>query len=182
LRRLQAERAVGRGPVSDPDSAVSGAASRTESVSDNGGMAADDPFDLSRFVAAQNSGGSYEQAVTELRRGAKTSHWMWFVFPQIAGLGRSATARRYAISSVAEARAYLAHPVLGPRLAECAQIVAGLAGRTADQIFGGIDALKLRSSMTLFLLADPDQPAFGQVLDQYFGGVRDAATEQLARA
>ena len=95
-------------------------------------MAADDPFDLSRFVAAQNSGSSYEQAVTELRRGVKTSHWMWFVFPQIAGLGRSATARRYAISSVAEARAYLAHPLLGPRLAECSQIVAGLTGRTAD--------------------------------------------------
>jgi uncharacterized protein (DUF1810 family) len=144
-------------------------------------MAADDPFDLSRFVAAQNSGSSYEQAVTELRRGVKTSHWMWFVFPQIAGLGRSATARRYAISSVAEARAYLAHPLLGPRLAECAQIVAALTGRTADQIFGGIDALKLRSSMTLFLLADPDQPAFRQVLDQYYGGVGDAATEQLAR-
>ena len=144
-------------------------------------MAADDLFDLIRFVAAQNSGSSYEQAVTELRRGVKTSHWMWFVFPQIAGLGRSATARRYAISSVAEARAYLAHPLLGPRLAECAQIVAGLTGRTADQIFGGIDALKLRSSMTLFRLADPEQEVFGQVLDRYYEGSPDAATEQLAR-
>jgi uncharacterized protein (DUF1810 family) len=144
-------------------------------------MAPGDPYDLSRFVAAQNSGGSYEQAVAELRRGAKTSHWMWFVFPQITGLGHSAIARRYAISSVAEARAYLAHPVLGPRLTECAQIVAGLTGRTADQILGGVDAMKLRSSMTLFLLADPDQPAFRQVLDRYYGGARDAATEQLAR-
>ncbi len=149
-------------------------------------MAADDPFDLSRFVAAQDSGGSYEQAVAQLRRGAKTSHWMWFVFPQIAGLGHSATARRYAISSVAEARAYLAHPVLGARMAECAGIVAGLTGRTAEQVFGGIDAMKLRSSMTLFLLADPDQPAFRQVLDQFYGGVRRrrdrAARARLSRS
>lgn len=144
-------------------------------------MPAHDAFDLNRFVAAQDDGGAYARIVTELRQGAKTSHWMWFVFPQIAGLGQSATARRYAISSVAEARAYLAHPVLGPRLTECAGIVAGLTGRTAEQIFGGIDALKLRSSMTLFRLADPQQPVFGQVLDQYYGGLPDASTEQLAR-
>lgn len=143
-------------------------------------MAAGQAFDLERFVAAQDAGGTYQQAVAELGRGAKTSHWMWFVFPQIAGLGRSPAAQHYAISSVAEARAYLAHPVLGPRLAECAEIVAGLTGRTAEQIFGGIDAVKLRSSMTLFLLADPDQPAFRQVLDQFYGGAMDEATERLA--
>ncbi len=118
-------------------------------------MAAGDPYDLGRFVTAQDSGGAYARAVAELRRGAKVSHWMWFVFPQIAGLGHSPTARHFAISSVAEARAYLAHPLLGPRLTECAGIVAGRTGRTAEQIFGGIDALKLRSSMTLFRLADP---------------------------
>lgn len=143
-------------------------------------MAAGQAFDLERFAAAQDAGGTYQQAVAELGRGAKTSHWMWFVFPQIAGLGRSPAAQHYAISSVAEARAYLAHPVLGPRLAECAEIVAGLTGRTAEQIFGGIDAVKLRSSMTLFLLADPDQPAFRQVLDQFYGGAMDEATERLA--
>ena len=144
-------------------------------------MPAGDAFDLDRFAAAQDSGGAYARAVAELRQGAKTSHWMWFVFPQVAGLGHSATARRYAISSIAEARAYLAHPVLGPRLSECAGIVAGLTGRSAEQIFGAIDALKLRSSMTLFWLADPQQPVFGQVLDQYYGGRPDPATERLAR-
>jgi uncharacterized protein (DUF1810 family) len=136
----------------------------------------DDPYDLQRFVAAQDAGGSYDQATAELRRGRKTSHWMWFVFPQIAGLGHSPVARMYAISGLAEA--YLAHPVLGPRLAECAAIVGGLSGRTAEQIFGGIDALKLRSSMTLFLRAAPGQPVFRQVLDQYFGGRPDPATDQ----
>ena len=138
----------------------------------------DDPYDLQRFVTAQDAGGSYDQAIAELRRGRKTSHWMWFVFPQIAGLGHSPLARMYAISGLAEAQAYLAHPVLGPRLAECAAIVGGLSGRTAEQIFGGIDALKLRSSVTLFLRAAPDQPVFRQVLDQYFGGKPDPATEQ----
>ena len=138
----------------------------------------DDPYELQRFVAAQDAGASYEQAAAELRRGHKTSHWMWFVFPQIAGLGHSPVARMYAISGLAEAQAYLAHPVLGPRLAECAAIVGGLSGRTAEQIFGGIDALKLRSSMTLFLRAAPDQPVFRQVLDQYFGGKPDPATDQ----
>jgi len=103
---------------------------------------------------------------------------MWFVFPQIAGLGLSATSRRYAITSLAEATAYLEHPVLGPRLVECASILAGLSVLTAEQIFGGIDAQKLRSSMTLFLRAQPDQQAFRQVLDKYFGGAADPATEQ----
>jgi uncharacterized protein (DUF1810 family) len=140
----------------------------------------DDPYDLGRFQAAQDAGGTYQRAAEELRRGLKTSHWMWFVFPQIAGLGRSSTSRRYAISSLDEARAYLAHPLLGPRLAECAAILTALPGRTAEQIFGGIDAQKLRSSMTLFFRADPDQQVFRQVLDQYFGGVPDPATDQLS--
>ena len=134
-----------------------------------------DPYDLHRFVAAQCR--SYDDAVAELRSGRKTSHWMWFVFPQIAGLGHSPTARTYAITSLAEARAYLAHPVLGDRLRECASILAGLPGLTAEQIFGGIDAMKLRSSMTLFLHAEPGDEAFRQVLDKYFGGAADPATE-----
>lgn len=138
----------------------------------------DDPYDLSRFTAAQDAGQTYQQATAELRRGRKTGHWMWFVFPQIAGLGYSPTARAYAITSLAEARAYLAHPVLGPRLAECAATLAGVSGRTAEQIFGEVDALKLRSSMTLFMHADPGQPVFGQVLEQYFDGIPDSATEQ----
>ncbi len=137
-----------------------------------------DPYDLERFVAAQDDAGTYGHAVAELRRGSKTSHWMWFVFPQIRGLGYSHISRMYAISGLDEARAYLAHPVLGPRLAECAAIVAGLSGRSAEQIFGGIDAIKLRSSMTLFSRAGPDQPVFGQVLEKYFGGELDPATEQ----
>jgi len=137
----------------------------------------DDPYDLKRFVTAQDAGGTYQQAVAELRRGRKASHWMWFVFPQIAGLGYSATSRMFAISSLDEARAYLAHPVLGPRLVECATIVAQTQDRTAEQIFGGIDAQKLRSCVTLFLRADPGQPVFGQVLARYFDGRPDPATD-----
>jgi uncharacterized protein (DUF1810 family) len=133
---------------------------------------------LERFVLAQDAAGTYDQAVAELRRGQKTGHWMWFVFPQIAGLGQSATSRTFAISSLAEAKDYLAHPVLGRRLIECASIVAASRGRTAEQIFGGIDARKLHSSMTLFSRAEPAEPVFGQVLDQYFGGRPDPATEQ----
>ena len=135
-----------------------------------------DPYDLERFVAAQDEAGTYGRAVAELRRGSKTSHWMWFVFPQIRGLGYSPAARLYGISGLDEARAYLAHPVLGPRLAECATIVAGLSGLTAEQIFGGIDAVKLRSSMTLFSRAGPDQPVFARVLQMYFGDEPDPAT------
>lgn len=127
-------------------------------------------MDLERFVTAQDSGGIYQRAVTELRNGRKTSHWMWFIFPQIAGLGRSAMAQEYAISDLAEARAYLAHPVLGPRLVKCAEIVAAHRGLSAEHIFGGIDAIKLRSSMTLFARADPDEAIFSQVIDQYFDG------------
>ena len=127
-------------------------------------------MDLDRFVLAQDAHQTYRQAVSELRQGRKTSHWMWFVFPQIAGLGRSGMALAYAIDGLAEARAYLRHPVLGPRLIECAQVVAGHADRTAEQIFGGIDAMKLRSSMTLFAEADPDQPVFAQVIETFFAG------------
>lgn len=141
-----------------------------------------DPFGLERFIAAQDRGRTYEAAVGELRAGRKRSHWMWFVFPQIAGLGQSPTSRRYAISSLAEARAYLAHPILGPRLIESARIVHKLEGRSASDIFGGIDAVKLRSSMTLFARADPENPAFGEVLEKYFGGVPDEATDRLLDA
>ena len=134
-------------------------------------------MDLERFVKAQNSGGTYQRAVAELRNGRKTSHWMWFIFPQIAGLGRSAMAQAFAISDLAEAQAYLRHPMLGPRLVECAGIVASHRGLTAEQIFGGIDSIKLRSSMTLFAHADPEQPVFGQVIDQYYDGP-DPETER----
>ncbi|MFZ2056333.1 MAG: DUF1810 domain-containing protein [Acidimicrobiales bacterium] len=138
----------------------------------------DDPYDLERFVAAQNEGGTYDRAVESLRRGHKTGHWMWFVFPQIAGLGQSPTSRKFAISSLEEAKAYLRHPVLGARLIECAGIVLETQGGTAEQIFGGVDAQKLRSSMTLFLRAEPGEPAFGQVLDRYFDGLADSATDK----
>ena len=161
----------------------------------------DDAWRLERFVAAQDQGGTYQRAVAELRAGAKASHWMWFVFPQIAGLGMSAMSRQYAISSVAEARAYLAHPVLGPRLRECARVVADLENRSAEQVFGYIDAVKLRSSMTLFAAAAQDgataeaatedvatgaaapgesgAAVFREVLGKYFGGAPDEET--LAR-
>jgi uncharacterized protein (DUF1810 family) len=139
----------------------------------------DDPYDLGRFVAAQDAGGTYGHATAELRRGRKTSHWIWFVFPQIAGLGWSPTSQRYAISSLDEARGYLAHPVLGSRLIECAGIVAATQGRTAEQIFGETDAMKLRSSVTLFLRAAPGEPVFAQVLSQYFDGAPDPATDRL---
>ena len=138
----------------------------------------DDAYNLERFVAAQNAGGTYDRAVEELRRGRKTSHWMWFVFPQITGLGQSAMSREFAISSLEEARAYLRHAVLGPRLIDCAGIVAAAPAQTAEQIFGGIDTQKLHSSMTLFMRAEPAEPVFGQVLGRYFNGAPDAATDQ----
>ena len=141
-----------------------------------------DDFDLERFVAAQDEGGTYERAIAELRRGRKSSHWMWFVFPQIVGLGQSATSQRYAIRSLDEARAYLDHPVLGPRLRECARAVLATTGRSAVEIFGGIDAVKLRSSMTLFIEAAPEEPVFQQVLDRYFDGAKDPRTlEEIAQ-
>ena len=136
-----------------------------------------DSHNLERFVAAQNEGQTLAHAVEELRGGRKTSHWMWFVFPQIAGLGFSEMSRRYAIESLAEAQAYLRHAVLGPRLRECARIVAETDAASAEAMFGSIDAIKLRSSMTLFLRADPAEAVFRQVLDRYFGGEPDAATD-----
>jgi uncharacterized protein (DUF1810 family) len=142
----------------------------------------DDPYGLQRFVTAQDQAGTYSEALQELRAGRKRSHWMWFVFPQVAGLGQSPTSRRYAISSLDEARAYLAHPVLGPRLLECTRALGELEGRSAEEIFGGIDAMKFRSSMTLFAHADPNQPEFSDVLERYFGGGRDTATERLLHA
>jgi uncharacterized protein (DUF1810 family) len=137
-----------------------------------------DPYNLERFVSAQDAGGAYLQALEELRRGRKTSHWIWFVFPQIAGLGQSAMSRMYAIASLEEAQAYLRHPVLGPRLIDCTRLVATSSGPSAEDLLGGIDAIKLRSSMTLFLRAAPDEPLFQQVLERYFNGVTDPATDQ----
>ena len=134
---------------------------------------------LERFVEAQDTGGTYAQALRELRAGRKTSHWMWFVFPQVAGLGRSSMAQAYAIASLQEARDYLAHPVLGPRLRESVAAVLTHTDRTAEQVLGGIDALKLRSSMTLFARADPAEPAFAAVLDAFYAGEADERTEQL---
>jgi uncharacterized protein (DUF1810 family) len=137
-----------------------------------------DPFDLQRFVEAQDSGGTYDRALAELRGGRKVSHWIWFVFPQIAGLGRSPIAARFAISGLEEARAYLAHPVLGPRLVESAGALAGQRDRSAVEILGDVDALKLRSSMTLFARAAPDEPVFAAVLERYFDGQADPETER----
>ncbi|GAB7038805.1 MULTISPECIES: DUF1810 domain-containing protein [Catenuloplanes] len=133
--------------------------------------------DLHRFVDAQE--GVHERALSELTAGDKRSHWMWFVFPQLAGLGRSDTARRYALASLDEARDYLAHPVLGARLRECTRAVLAVRDRTAEQILGGVDAQKLRSSMTLFALAAPDETLFREVLDRYYDGAPDPLTEEL---
>jgi uncharacterized protein (DUF1810 family) len=143
-----------------------------------------DPWRLERFVAAQDRGGTYQRAVAELRAGAKVSHWMWFVFPQVAGLGMSPMSREFAVSGTDEARAYLAHPVLGPRLRECARVVADTENRSADQVFGYVDAMKLRSSMTLFAAAEAATEdaatggagVFREVLGKYFGGVPDEET------
>jgi len=141
-----------------------------------------DPHRLQRFVDAQDDDGTYESALRELRDGRKRSHWMWFIFPQIAGLGQSPSSRRYAISSLEEARAYVEHPVLGPRLEDCARALLQRTGGSARDIFGGIDAMKLRSSMTLFHRADPDNALYGEVLDRYFGGEPDSATDRLLGA
>jgi uncharacterized protein (DUF1810 family) len=133
-----------------------------------------DPHDLRRFVDAQSQ--TYDQALAELRAGQKRTHWMWFVFPQIEGLGRSGMAQRFAIRDLDEARAYLAHPVLGRRLVESATALTALDTDDAAEVFGSVDAQKLHSSMTLFALADPDQPVFREVLDHYFGGALDEGT------
>jgi uncharacterized protein (DUF1810 family) len=134
----------------------------------------DDPYQLARFVSAQQ--GTYDQAVAELRRGRKTGHWIWYVFPQLAGLGMSPTSQRYAIGSLDEARAYLEHPVLGPRLIQAASVLLGNTESTAEQLLGELDAMKVRSSMTLFQRAQPDEPVFGRVLDRFFEGIPDAET------
>ena len=145
-------------------------------------MAIGDPYNLARFVAAQDAGGTYGRALAELRAGRKTGHWMWFVFPQIAGLGQSETSRRYAITSLAEASAYLQHARLGPRLIECAQILEVSRALSATEILGPIDARKLQSCMTLFLRAAPEEPLFGRVLDRYFAGAPDRNTDRLLQA
>ena len=134
-------------------------------------------FDLERFVAAQE--GVYEGVLRELRAGRKTGHWIWFIFPQLAGLGRSEMSRFYGIASLDEARAYQDHPVLGPRLRECVGTVLATTGATADQIFGSLDAMKLRSSMTLFHRAAPDEPVFGEVLERFYGSVGDPASDAI---
>jgi len=140
---------------------------------------ADDPYDLVRFVAAQDR--DYATALAEIRGGRKRSHWMWFVFPQFEGLGESAMSRRYAIKSLDEARAYLAHPVLGHRLVECAEAALQIEGRSAGDIFGSPDDLKLRSSATLFATISPKGSVFHRLLDSYFDGRGDELTSGLIR-
>ena len=137
----------------------------------------DDPFDLQRFLDAQ--AGIFETALAELSRGRKASHWMWFVFPQLAALGRSGTARRYGLSGLPEATAYLDHPVLGARLIRAAGVVAGLDAGSAHQVFGSPDDLKFRSCMTLFAAARPDEPVFAANLGRYYGGEPDPLTLAL---
>ena len=137
------------------------------------------PYDLERFMAAQEY--VYDGVLGELRSGRKSGHWIWFIFPQVAGLGHSDISRYFAIGSLDEARAYLAHPVLGARLRECARIVLETEGGTAEDIFGPTDAMKVRSCMTLFHRVAPHDPVFAQVLDRYYGGVADEATDARLR-
>jgi uncharacterized protein (DUF1810 family) len=142
-------------------------------------MADNDPYDLDRFVRAQTA--DYERALSELRAGEKRSHWMWYIFPQIAGLGQSPMSHRYSIKSRAEAMAYLSHQLLGPRLRECAEVVHGIVGRSAHEIFGSPDDMKLRSSATLFARGSNDD-VFEQVLEKYFNGQPDDETLRLLQA
>ena len=132
---------------------------------------------LDRFLDAQR--GDYATALAEVRRGRKTSHWMWYIFPQIAGLGQSSTARYYSIRDLEEAREYYAHPVLGQRLREISGALLELRGSDPVAVFGGIDSMKLKSSMTLFAVAAPDDPLFQQVLDKYYGGEQDVLTLRI---
>lgn len=136
-----------------------------------------DPFDLARFLAAQAP--VIDQVRRELGAGRKTSHWMWFVFPQLRGLGRSAMAERYGLTGLEEARAFLAHPVLGARLRDCVGLLLRAGGGSAEAILGPVDALKLRSCLTLFAAADPAEPLFGAALARFFGGIPDPATTRL---
>jgi uncharacterized protein (DUF1810 family) len=140
-------------------------------------MTNSDPFNLSRFITAQET--SFAPALAELKRGRKQSHWMWFVFPQVDGLGSSATAKFYAIKSLDEAKAYLAHPVLGPRLVECCEALLGVEGKSVSEIMGYPDDLKLRSSMTLFAQAASNPDVFNEVLEKFFDGHPDSATLRL---
>lgn len=143
----------------------------------------DDPFNLERFVEAQQRDAAYESALAELRAGRKRGHWIWFVFPQIEGLGSSPTARVFAIGSLDEVTAYLAHPLLGARLSTAAEAMLALDTRDAAAVLGELDAIKLRSSMTLFASVDAAAPVFRRVLDEFYAGVRDPETERrLGRA
>ena len=137
----------------------------------------DDPYGLERFVRAQAS--SYQQALSELERGRKHSHWMWWIFPQLEGLGSSTTSRAYSIKSEAEARAYLDHPLLGPRLRECANAIMAVGGQSATAILGSPDDLKLKSCATLFAHVSSPGSVFERILDKFYGGERDAATLRL---
>jgi uncharacterized protein (DUF1810 family) len=136
-----------------------------------------DPFDLERFVQAQEP--DFSQALSEIKSGRKSSHWMWYIFPQIEGLGSSWTSRRYSVKSVEEAKAYLSHPVLGPRLVECAKAVVDVQGRSALEIFGSPDDLKLRSCATLFASVSSEGSVFREIIDKYFGGQPDERTLRL---
>jgi len=138
-----------------------------------------DPFNLRRFLEAQDRADSYQRALGELRAGRKYSHWIWWIFPQLAGLGHSVISREYAITSLDEARAYLAHPVLGPRLRECTWAMNSHIGPSAVDILGHTDAMKFRSSMTLFSRADPSSAEFARALDQFFNGVADVQTDLM---
>jgi uncharacterized protein (DUF1810 family) len=137
----------------------------------------DDPYDLGRFVRAQQ--GDYAHALSEIRSGEKRTHWMWYIFPQLDGLALSPTSKRYAIKSIEEARAYLDHPVLGPRLLECAEAALRVEGRSAEEIFGSPDDLKLRSCATLFACVSPPGSVFDRLLGKYYRGERDPKTLRL---
>lgn len=139
-----------------------------------------DAMDLDRFIAAQEP--VFDQVRAELAAGRKRSHWMWFIFPQLRGLGQSAIAQHYGLASLAEARAYLAHPVLGPRLRACTALVNAVQGRSAEEILGGVDALKFRSCVTLFAAAEPGEGVFRTALDRYYGGAEDPRTLALLQA
>ncbi len=145
--------------------------------SSGGAQSVDDPYDLRRFVRAQEA--DCERVLSEIRSGRKRTHWMWYIFPQIDGLGFSSTARYYAIKSIAEAKAYLDHPILGPRLRECAEAAVGVEGRSATEIFGTPDDLKLRSCATLFAFVSPPGSVFDRLLAKYYRGERDSRTLQL---
>ena len=138
-------------------------------------------MDLERFVTAQDQGGTYAAALSELRAGRKQTHWMWFVFPQLDGLGHSAMAQRYALHGLDEARAYWDHPVLGARLTDCCAALGENDDRSAQEIFGSVDAMKLQSSLTLFAWAVPDEAIFGSLLEQYFAGQLDEASAARLR-